>query len=206
MLTQAKRHILMDLLDNKAQYLLLAFFLVMGITAGTFTVSNMQDGAKEALRSYISSLFVSVQSSEVDFWKVFFHALLQDTLLFGCLTMFSLMVLGIPFIVLMMAVKGFFVGFTVGVLALNLGTGGLVAILCCIFLPNLLLIPCTLKAGALGLRNAISVFKTRHIPKTPSDKLMMSRPLLLSMLCVYGVSLIGVLIQSLLVPLLIKTI
>gem|GEM_PF-5856112 len=68
------------------------------------------------------------------------------------------------------------------------------------------MIPCTLKAGALGLRNAISVFKTRHIPKTPSDKLMMSRPLLLSMLCVYGVSLIGVLIQSLLVPLLIKTI
>ena len=125
MLTQAKRHILMDLLDNKAQYLLLAFFLVMGITAGTFTVSNMQDGAKEALRSYISSLFVSVQSSEVDFWKVFFHALLQDTLLFGCLTMFSLMVLGIPFIVLMMAVKGFFVGFTVGVLALNLARAAL---------------------------------------------------------------------------------
>lgn len=206
MLIQAKRRVLMDLLDNKAQYLLLAFFLVVGITAGTFTVSNMQDGAREALRSYISSLFVSVRTLEVDFWKVFFHALLQDTLLFGCLTMFSLMVLGIPFIVLTMAVKGFFVGFTVGVLALNLGAGGLVAIIFCIFLPNLLLIPCTLKAGVVGIRNAIDVFKTRHIPKTPADKLMMSRPLLLRMLCIFGVSLIGVLIQSLLVPLLIKTI
>jgi len=50
------------------------------------------------------------------------------------------------------------------------------------------------------------VFKTRHIPKTPADKLMMSRPLLLRMLCIFGVSLIGVLIQSLLVPLLIKSI
>ena len=206
MLTQAKRRILMDMVDNKAQYLLLAFFLVVGITAGTFTVSNMQDGAKDALRSYITSLFVSVQTSAVDFWKVLLHALLQNTLLFGCLTMFSLMVLGIPFIVLAMAAKGFFVGFTVGVLALNLGAGGLVAILFCVFLPNLLLIPCTLKAGVLGLRNAVTVFKTRHIPKTPSDKLMMSRPLLLRMLCIFGVSLIGVLIQSLLVPLLIKTI
>ncbi len=206
MLIQAKRRVLMDLLDNKAQYLLLAFFLVVGITAGTFTVSNMQDGAKEALRSYLSALFMSVQTSAVDFWKVFFHALLQDTLIFGCLAMFSLMVLGIPFIALVMAVKGFFVGFTVGVLALNLGAGGLLAIIFCIFLPNLVLIPCTLKAGVLGISTAINVFKTRHIPKTPADKFMISRPLLLRMLCVYAISLAGVLIQSLLVPLLIKSI
>jgi len=205
-LIQAKRRVLTDLLDNKAQYLLLAFFLVVGITAGTFTVSNMQEGGREALRSYLSSLFVSVQTSEVDFWRVFLHALLQDTLLFGCLAMFSLMVLGIPFIVLIMAGKGFFVGFSVGALALNLGAGGLVAIIFCVFLPNLVLIPCTLKAGVVGMRNAISVFKTRHIPKTPADKLMMSRPLFLRILSVYAVSLIGVLIQSLLVPLLIKAI
>ena len=74
-------------------------------------------------------------------------------LIFGFLSMCSLMVLGIPLIALTMAAKGFLVGFTVGVLALNLGAGGFLAIVVCIFLSNLVLIPCTLKAGVLGLGN-----------------------------------------------------
>ena len=205
MLENAKRHLITDVMDNKGQYLLLVFFLVVGITAGTFTVSNMQDGSKEALSSYVSALFLSVHTSSVDFLKVFFHALLQNTLLFSAITMFSLMVLGIPFIALTLIVKGFCVGFTVGVLALNLGMGGLLAIVFCVFIPNLVLIPCICKAGVLGIGNAIQVFKSRHIPKTSADKLMMSRPHFKKMLKVYGISLLGVLVEALLTPMLIQT-
>jgi stage II sporulation protein M len=205
-LIQAKRRVLTDLLDNKGQYLLLVFFLVVGITAGTFTVSNMQDGSKEALRSYISAVFLSAQTTQVDFLKVFLHALFQDTLVFGVIAMFSLMVLGIPCIALTVVAKGFCVGFTVGVLALNLGgAGGFLAIVFCAFFSNLVLIPCVLKAGVIGIRNAMDVFKARHIPKTSADKLAMSRPFFRRMLVIYAVSLIGVLIESLLTPLLIKT-
>jgi stage II sporulation protein M len=204
-LGNAKRRLVTDLLDNKGQYLLLIFFLVVGITAGTFTVNNMQQGTKEALDSYTGQLFLSVQTSSVDFLNIFFHALLQDTLLLGVITMFSLMVLGIPFIALTLVFKGFCVGFTVGVLALNLGAGGLLAIVFCTFLPNLVLIPCILKAGVVGLGNAVDVFKARHIPKTSVDKLAMSRPLFKKMLIIYAVSMLGVLIQALLTPVLIQT-
>lgn len=205
MLNGAKRQLMQDVMDNKAQYLLLIFFLVVGITAGTFTVNNMQEGSKEALGSYVSTLFLSVQSSSVDFLKVFFHALLQNTLVLGIITMFSLMVLGIPFIALTLVAKGFCVGFTVGVLALNMGAGGFLAIVFCTFLPNLVLIPCVLKAGVTGISNAVDVFKVRHIPKTSADKLLMSRPLFKKMLIIYAVSLIGVLIEAFLTPTLIQT-
>jgi stage II sporulation protein M len=203
-LGNAKRRLATELLDNKGQYLLLIFFLVVGITAGTFTVNNMQEGSKEALGSYTGRLFLSVQTTSVDFLEIFIHALLQDTLLLGVITMFSLMVLGIPFIALTLVFKGFCVGFTVGVLALNLGMGGLMAIVFCTFLPNLVLIPCILKAGVEGIRNAVDVFKARHIPKTSADKLVMSRPLFKKMLIIYAVSMIGVLIQALLTPVLIQ--
>ncbi len=205
MLENAKRRLLTDVLDNKGLYLLLVFFLVMGITAGTFTVSNMQYGSKEALSSFVSALFLSVQTASVDFLKVFFHALLQNTLFFSIITMFSLMVLGIPFIALALIFKGFCVGFTVGVLALNHGLGGIIAIVFCVFLPNLVLIPCICKAGVLGIGNAVLVFKSRHIPKTSADKLIMSRPHFKKMLKVYAVSLLGVLIETLLTPVLIQT-
>ncbi len=200
-----KRRLVTDLLDNKGLYLLLVFFLVVGITAGTFTVNNMQDGSKDALDSYTGQLFLSVKTSPVDFTSVFFHALLQDTLLFGTITLFSLMILGIPAITLILVFKGFCVGFTVGVLALNLGAGGLLAIVFCTFLPNLVLIPCLLKAGVVGIGNAVDVFKMRRIPKTTADKLVMSRPLLVKMLIIFTVSLLGVLIQALLTPALMQT-
>ncbi len=205
MMAIAKRRLVTDLLDNKGQYLLLIFFLVVGITAGTFTVNNMQEGTKEALGSYTGQLFLTIKTSSVDFLSAFFHALLQDTLLLGVMTLFSLMVLGIPFIALTVVFKGFCVGFTVGVLALNMGAGGLLAIVFCTFLPNLVLIPCILKAGVVGIGNAVDVFKARRIPKTSVDKLIMSRPLFIKMLKVFAVSLVGVLIQALLTPVLIQT-
>lgn len=204
LLENTKRRIFTDVLDNKGQYLLIVFFLVVGITAGTFTVSNLQMGTKEALESYKDSLFISVKSIDPDFWGIFLHSFLNHTLIFGVVTVFSMMMLGIPVIAAALIFKGFCVGFTVGVLALDMSIGGFVAIVVCTFLPNLVLIPCICKAGVFGINNLIQVFKTRHIPKTPQDKLISSRPYLIKMLSVYAVGLVGVLIESLLTPALMK--
>lgn len=201
-----KRRIFTDVLDNKAQYLLLVFFLVVGITAGTFTVSNLQIGTKEALETYKDALFVSVKSANPEFWGVFLHSLLYHTLIFGVIAVFSMMMLGIVVISATLVFKGFCVGFTVGVLALDMSIGGFLAIAVCTFLPNLVLIPCICKAGELGFNNAIQFFKMRHVPKTPHDKLMSSRPYLTKMLAVYAFGLIGVLMESLLTPALMKLI
>lgn len=206
MLENTKRRIFTDVLDNKGQYLLIVFFLVVGITAGTFTVSNLQMGTREALESYRDSLFISVKSTDPNFWGVFFHSLLNHTLIIGLITAFSLMMLGIPVIAATIVFKGFCVGFTVGVLALDMNIGGFLAIVVCTFLPNIVLIPCICKAGVLGFNNAIQIFKTRHIPKTPQDKLISSRPYFFHMLFVYVFGLLGVLIESLLTPALMKLI
>ncbi len=206
MLNETKRRIYTDVLDNKAQYLLIVFFLVVGITAGTVTVSHFQMGTQQALVSFKDSLFMSVKSADPDFWGIFFHSLLYHTLVFGVIAVFSLMMLGIPVISAVMIFKGFCVGFTVGVLALDMSVGGFLAIVVCLFLPNLIFIPCVCKAGVLGLNNAIQVFKTRHIPKTAGDKLASSKPYFTRLLIVYAFGFIGILIESLLTPALMKLI
>ncbi len=206
MLNDTKRRIYTDVLDNKAQYLLIVFFLVVGITAGTVTVSHFQMGTQQALVSFKDSLFMSVKSADPDFWGIFLHSLLYHTLVFCMIAVFSLMMLGIPVIAAVMIFKGFCVGFTVGVLALDMSVGGFLAIVVCLFLPNLIFIPCICKAGVLGLNNAIQVFKTRHIPKTAGDKLASSKPYFTQLLIVYAVGFIGILIESLLTPALMKLI
>ncbi len=206
MLNDTKRRIFTDVLDNKVQYLLIVFFLVVGITAGTVTVGNLQMGTREALMSFKNSLFMSVKSADPDFWGIFFHSLLYHTLVFGVIAVFSVMMLGLPVIAAVMIFKGFCVGFTAGVLALNLTVGGFLAIVVCIFVPNIVFIPCICKAGVLGLNNALQVFKTRHIPMTAQDKIMTSKPYFIKLLIVYAFGFIGILIESLLTPALMKII
>lgn len=204
MLTQLKRRISLDVLDNRIQYLLLVFFLVVGITAGTFTVSRMQPGEKTALTGYLDMLFLAVKTQSIDYVPVFLHAFLQNTLVFGALSMFSLVMFGTLAIPVVMIAKGFCVGFAVGVLSINLGFGGFAAIVFCEFVPNIVLIPCVCKAGVMGLNNSITVIKNRRIPNTTRDRLLYSRPHILKMLNVYFVSMIGVILETFLTPALIK--
>lgn len=204
MLEKTKRRIREDVLDNKVQYLLLVFFLVMGITAGTFTVSNMQMETKNALGGYAGVLFMTIKEMPIDYWRIFFNAILLNTLLFGLLTFFSMMTVGIVLINIVLAVKGFFVGFAVGVLALQFPGGGLFAIIACVLLPSIVLLPCVCKAGVLCVNNAITVFKTRRIPSTTKDRVIHAGPHFRKMLGVYIASLLGVLIQTLLTPVLIQ--
>ena len=143
--------ILMDLMDNGSSICCSPFSGYEHYRRHVYRQQHA-DGAKEALRSYISSLFVSVRTTEVYAAFQLPHHV-------------SLMVLGIPFIDARWRQGR-------GSTALNLGAGGLVAILFCVFLPNLLY-PCTLKAG-VGPPQCHKRVQGRHIPKTPADKLMMS--------------------------------
>ena len=206
LLNQVKRRVFLDVFDNKVQYLLLIFFLVVGITAGTFTVSNLKYSAKTELSEYINMLFFSVKTNPIDYFAIFTNSFLQNTILFGIITVFSLMMIGLPVICIVLIIKGFFIGFTVGVLALNIGSGGFAAIICCTFIPNLVFIPCICKAGVLGFNNSIVAIKNRRMPKTTRDVLITSRPYFASMVKVYLFSLIGVALDTVLIPALIKLI
>ncbi len=206
MIAGLKRRIALDVLDNKVQYLLLIFFLVVGITAGTFTVNNMVPGEKTALAVYINMLLNAVKTQTIDYFSVWIHSFLQNTLIIGTIAMFSLVMIGMLLIPVVMVIKGFFVGFAIGVLSINMGMGGFAAIIFFTFIPNIVLIPCICKAGVLGFNNSITMLKRRKIPATAKDKLVFSKPLLSKIIIVYLVSIAGMLLETLLTPALIKLI
>ncbi len=206
MLGETKRRIWFDVMDHKAQYLLLVFFLLVGIAAGTFSVSNFTGGAKQELSGYVNLLFSTIKCHAIDYFSIFISSFLQNSLIFAIIALFSMSVTGIPIIIIVMTFKGFCVGFTVGVLSLNIGAGGFLAIVVCTFLPNLVLLPCICKAAVIGLNQSITVIKCRRIPATARDRVATARQRLISMLWVYLVSLVGVALETLLTPALIMLI
>ncbi len=200
MISDVKRRIWFDVMDNKVQYLLLIFFLLVGIAAGTFSVSRLGDTPRQQLSDYINLLFVSIQIQDIDYFSIFINSFLQNLMVFAIITVFSLSMMGVLVIALAMVIKGFCVGFTVGVLSLGIGAGGFLAVIVCTFLPNLVLLPCVCKAAVMGLNQSVTVIKCRRIPATTRDRLLSARPYLTGMLKVFLVSLLGVAIETLLTP------
>lgn len=204
MLNHLKNSVYQHVYDNKMQYLLLVFFIVVGITAGTYTISRMQGTVKTALSGYAGAVFICIRTTFVDYWRVFFSAFFINILYFAILAWLSMMTVGIGCVSLVMILKGFCVGFSAGILSLDFVFGGLGAVLACVFLPNLLLLPCLLKAGVLSMNNAIKVFKNRRIPSTSRDRLLDSRLHFKKLFFVFLVSLLGVLMQTLISPALMR--
>ena len=200
MISNVKNRIWVDVMDNRFQYLLLVFFLLVGIAAGTFSVANFESGSKQQLSEYINLIFVTIKYNSIDYFSIFINSFLQNTILFAIITVFSLSMMGIPLIVAAMIIKGFCVGFTVGVLSLNIGAGGFLAIIVCTFLPNLVLLPCLCKAAVAGMNQSITVVKCRHIPATTRDKIVSARPYMVRMLKIFLISLVGVALETLLTP------
>lgn len=206
MLSRVKRNVAMDVQDNKVQYLLVVFFLTVGITAGTFTISNLHLTAKTELSEYIKVLLIGIKTQPIDYFAIFLFAWLHNTVLFAIMAAFSLLMIGIPLTTAVVIYKGFCVGFTLGVLSLIFGSGGFVMIIIAVFLTNLVLIPCICKACISGWNQSISVIKERRIPKTTRDRLYDARPFFRKLIKIYFFSLIGVLIETFISPAFMKII
>ncbi len=206
LLEEAKRRIFEDIAGHKVQYLLLVFFLVVGITAGTFTVSNMQVETKEALGGYAGLVLFSIKTLPLDHWRIFFHAFLLNTLYYGALAFFSMITLGLVLINAMLIMKGFCVGFAVGVLFLDFTAGGILAVAACLLIPNLIMLPCICKAGVLCINHSLTVFKSRRIPSTAHERVVCAAPHFRRLFAVYTVSLLGIALQSTLMPVLMQLI
>lgn len=206
MLSRLKASVMDEVLSNKVQYLVVVFFLVVGITAGTYTINRMSGQAHTELSEYIQLIFSTVKKGAIDHFTVFLYAWLQNTIVFATITAFSLLMIGIPLIAAVVILKGFCVGFTAGVLVLGFGSGGFVAIVVAMLLPALVLLPCVCKAAVLGTGYSVTVIKMRRVPQTPRDRMIAAKPMFSRMLRVYAAAMIGVIIEALLSPALMQLI
>lgn len=199
-----KTAILEDLNHNKTAYLLVVFFILMGLSAGAFTAGKLPDADKADATNYMSVLLDSVKHTQLDFLKVFYYSCLQNVSFFAIIIIFSFWPLTIPILLFVESLKGFYIGFAIGVLTLEFSANSFLLVLLVVMLPNLILLPCFIKAGVLGIGNAMAVFKNRKIPSTSRDKILNARPYFIKICKVFLISLLGVLFETILTPLLIK--
>ena len=136
----------LHLRDHRAYYLIIVFLLAVGLSCGASTAALISTDASVGWSTVLGGTVVSGQGG------VFGRALWREVRFFALLALCGLGFAGIPAAALLVAVRGFIVGFVSGFLVSNLGADGLLVTLATVVPQNLLILPGTLATAACAIR------------------------------------------------------
>lgn len=200
MLRQLKAEFIGYLQQNIILYLIIIFVFLSGITSGAFTVGSMSSYQKENLGAFLGQFFNTVSNQPVDNGAILFESLWQHLQSVFLIWLCGLFFIGIPVTLIVMVVRGFLIGFTVGFLVGNYGLGGFLFSLICILPQTVVYVLCYITMGAFSLEYAIEGFKRRKIPYSRDEKLNRALPYTVKIFLLFLVLSVGSLFEAFIVP------
>jgi stage II sporulation protein M len=136
----------LHLRDHKIQYLVTFFLLLVGLSCGSATASRLPLETSAGWGSALGGTLVAGQGG------AFGRALWREVRFFGLVALCGIGLAGIPASALLVAIRGFIVGFTGGFLLVNYGSGGFFVLLIAVAPQNLLILPAVLAAATSAVR------------------------------------------------------
>jgi len=118
---------------------------------GAFTVKAIEVHQKQDLVAYLKSFFQIFQGDQILGREIFKQSLVNNLQLIFFNWLLGLLILGIPFLFMIIGFKGFVMGFTVGLLIEEFQLQGILVFLLAVLPQNLLIIPCFIFSAALSL-------------------------------------------------------
>ncbi|MGB9779421.1 stage II sporulation protein M [Caldanaerobacter sp.] len=101
---------------NFSLYILVLTALMIGIVVGTFTVNNITEVQREQIKEYIDKFYQIAKSVELNPVQIFKQSLLNNFVTVFLLWILGATIVGIPFIFLIVGVRGFTLGFSIGIM------------------------------------------------------------------------------------------
>ncbi|MDF2546442.1 MAG: stage sporulation protein [Anaerosolibacter sp.] len=189
---------------NLVIYFIVIMFLLIGISAGAFTVKALSDVQKQELIGYLRSFFQFINENSYDTFSILKQSLLNNIQTGVLIWLLGITIVGIPFILLLIALRGFIIGFTVGFLVEQMGIQGLFFALCAILPQNILIIPCFISIAVIGISFSLMIIKNKLMKTYKTD--MMRQFVIYSTIiaCLFSIILLGALVEAYITPILMK--
>lgn len=145
--------------DHLIIYLLVFFCFLIGISVGAFTVKAIEVHQKQDLVAYLKSFFQVFHGDQIQGREIFKQSLANNLQLIFFSWLLGLLIVGIPFVFMIMGFKGFVMGFTVGLLIEEFHLQGILIFLLAVLPQNLLIIPCFIFSTVLSLGFSFNFIK-----------------------------------------------
>ncbi|SDY49046.1 stage II sporulation protein M [Proteiniborus ethanoligenes] len=158
-----------DVKENFILYFLLVLALMIGISAGAITISVLSKDQSQSLISFLDSFFKVLNQEKIDSLILLKQSILNNIQTIILVWILGLTVIGAPIVFVIIALRGFIVGFTVGFLINELGFKGFVFSLLTILPQNIFVIPGMIALSVLSINFAIKIITSkRRIGKNSS--------------------------------------
>lgn len=156
--------ILQHVKDNIKAYIIVSIILLIGIILGVILINNMNEVQKQEISTYLSDFTTSLKNgSEVDHLQLLKKSIINNIILVLFMWFVGSTVIGIPFVMGMVAFRGFCLGYTISSIIAIWGTGkGMLFFVTSLLLQNLIFIPCLIALAVSGIKLYKSIIKDKR--------------------------------------------
>lgn len=156
--------ILQHVKDNLKAYIIVSIILLIGIILGVILINNMNEVQKQEISTYLSDFTTALKNgSEVDHLQLLKKSIINNIILVLFMWFVGSTVIGIPFVMGMVAFRGFCLGYTISSIIAIWGTGkGMLFFVTSLLLQNLIFIPCLIALAVSGIKLYKSIIKDKR--------------------------------------------
>jgi stage II sporulation protein M len=145
--------------DNLRLYFAAVFSLILGIVLGALTVKTLSYEENSELAEYINIFLSGLPDTELDNFLLTQKSLTINLRIIFLIWFLGLTVVGAPLIMVVLSLKGFILGFTVGFFIQERGLQGILLSIFSFTPPNLLILPALITAAVLGISFSSWLFR-----------------------------------------------
>lgn len=169
MIMQLQNTIKEHMKNNRNSYLFLLMAFTLGVSAGAFTVNGLSTMQRDELAHYFQGFLQLFDNLNVNSSELFYIALLQNLKLIGLLWILGVTIIGLPFIFIILGIRGFITGFSSGFIISALGMKGLLFSGLALLPKEIIIVPCLIAIGVNGINFSMNIAKNK--PRDVNKKL-----------------------------------
>ncbi|GAB6087801.1 stage II sporulation protein M [Alkaliphilus crotonatoxidans] len=147
--------------DHLAIYFFVFFCFLIGISVGAFTVKAVDGHQKLELVTYLRGFFQLFDHNSPKGFDIFKQSINNNLQLLFLNWLMGILIVGLPFIFLIIGFKGFVMGFTVGLLIEEFKLQGILLFLFAVLPHQILIIPAFLFIAVCSVSFSLSFIKSR---------------------------------------------
>jgi len=146
---------------NRNGYIFLLLAFILGVSAGAFTVNGLSTMQRDELANYFQGFLQLLKNQNLESTELFSTSLLENLKLIGLLWILGVTIIGIPFIFIILGVKGFIIGFSSGFIINALSFKGVLFTIFALLPKEIIIVPCLIAIGVNGINFSMRIAKNK---------------------------------------------
>ncbi|WP_077367645.1 stage II sporulation protein M [Anaerosalibacter sp. Marseille-P3206] len=161
MLYKIRNWIFKHFKDNFTAYFTMCILLVVGIVVGAITIKVLNVEEKNQILSFFNSFFKLLNKEDMNSSLLLKESLIGNMKTILIIWLTGVVIIGIPVIPIIVLLRGFAMGFTVGFLVNEFGLKGFLFSIFALLPQNIFIVPGIISISSIGISYSLNRVKGR---------------------------------------------